>query len=31
MYRSFLTAKKKEADKTSKCVGEVGRWGEVLQ
>ena len=24
MYRSFLTAKKKETDKTSNCVGEMG-------
>ena len=31
MYRSFLTAKKKKTDKTSNCVGEVGRWDEVLR
>ena len=28
---SFLTANKKETDKTSNCVGEMGRWGEVLR
>ena len=27
----LFNRQEKETDKTSNCVGEVGRWGEVLR